>query len=243
MERDVIVFTDIVARARCAPEATLAELSGPGDVLVLAPHPDDETLAMGGAIAALSASGRKVHVAVVTDGTRSHPNSRSHPAEVLAALRRREVGEAVNILTLGRSTPLWLGYPDMAAPEDEMEFERIATRLAATMTDVRAVWTTWNGDPHPDHQRVWRLGQSLAHRYGVRFFACPVWGRVQLPATDLPSEVLRFPTGRFRGLKARAVAAHASQMTDLIRDDPEGFRMPPDLAAHFIDSDEIFIPS
>ncbi len=235
-------FTPIVAQAEVAPLARLAELTGTGDVLVLAPHPDDESLAMGGAIAAASASGHRVHVAIVTDGAQSHPGSRAYPAAALAKLRRAEAERAVGILTAGRERPIWLAYPDQAAPDDPETFAEAASRLAHLLPAVTAIWTTWNGDPHIDHQRVWRLARWIADRQGCAMFGCPVWGRVRMPVRGVPSDNLRrFEPGAFRELKAQAVAAHASQMTGLIDDDPDGFRMPQDLAAHFVAANEIFI--
>lgn len=240
----MIAFTPVMAAAAAAPAATLRELAGRGDILVLVPHPDDESLAMGGAIAAAADSGRRVTVAIVTDGARSHPNSTSHPGPALAALRRQEVERAVAILTCGRAQPIWLGYPDLAAPDDATAFALIEDRLEMALHRATAIWTTWDGDPHPDHQRVFRLGRHLASRWpALKFYSCPVWGRVQTPVAGAGIDGLRrFDTADFRDLKRRAVAAHVSQMTDLIDDDPAGFRMPAELAAHFVTADEIFIP-
>lgn len=39
-----------------------------GPVLVIAPHPDDEVLGVGGTMARLSDAGAEVHVAIVTTG-------------------------------------------------------------------------------------------------------------------------------------------------------------------------------
>jgi len=54
--------------------------------------------------------------------------------------------------------------------------------------------------------------------------------------------IRRFPTAPYRFRKRQAVAAHVSQMTGMIEDDPEGFCMPEELVRHFIETDEIFIP-
>lgn len=241
----MLSFTPLVAAAASAPAVALPELTGPGEVLMLAPHPDDETLAAGAALAASWRGGRRVHVAVVTDGSRSHPNSARYPAPALAALRRREVTRAVGILSGGRARPIWLGYPDLAAPERPATFARVAARLAPILPGVTAIWSTWPGDPHPDHQRTWALARYLARRCrGCRLFACPVWGRVQPPAgTAEISGIRRYATAPLRALKARALAAHRSQMSALIDDDPDGFTMAPELAAHFVETDEIFIPA
>jgi len=238
-------FTPIVASAAVAPRAELADLTGPSDVLVLAPHPDDESLAMGGAIAAAVQAGHTVHVAIVTDGSRSHPGSQSHPPAVLSALRKAEVTTAVDILTGGRTTPIWLGYPDCAAPDTNEAFAEVRERLKPVLSRISAIWTTWPGDPHIDHQRVWRLALwCAAGGTWPRLYGCPVWGRVRQPVEGAGCDgMMRFRTAPYRALKARAIAAHVSQMTGLITDAPDGFRMPPEIAHHFVSSDEIFIPA
>ena len=54
-------------------------LDGGGPVLVLAPHPDDEVLGVGGTMARLAEAGAEVHVAIVTTG-RAPAFRRSRPA-------------------------------------------------------------------------------------------------------------------------------------------------------------------
>src|SRR5690606_38092378 len=46
-----------------------------GPLLVIAPHPDDETLGCGGVIALATCRNVRVHTVFVTDGGASHPNS------------------------------------------------------------------------------------------------------------------------------------------------------------------------
>ncbi len=229
----------LLAAASVAPFATIDELSGGGAVLVLAPHPDDETLACGAAIAAAAEAEIEVRVAIVTDGSRSHRASARFPAERLAALRRREVTRAVGILSEGRVTPIWLGYTDLAAPEDEATFLELAGRLG-DLSRISAIWTTWGGDPHPDHLRSWQLALWLSVRLGSQVWGCPVWGRLGT-SWPVPRAIRRFASDAWRQRKARAVEAHVSQMTRLINDDPSGFMMPPGLKTHFIATDEIFI--
>src|SRR4051812_48996156 len=51
----------------CRPAAA-PEVDGAVDLLVIAPHPDDEVLIAGGVVARARAEGRKVAVAIVTNG-------------------------------------------------------------------------------------------------------------------------------------------------------------------------------
>ncbi len=91
-----------------------------GCALVIAPHPDDETLGCGAMIARRRAVGLPVHVIVVTDGSASHPNHPTLTGPILRAARRDEARAALAILgvesvaihfldevdgTLGRLTP------------------------------------------------------------------------------------------------------------------------------------------
>ena len=72
-------------------------------LLVLAPHPDDESLGCG-ALLAQAFAGVGAHVACLTDGAASHPGSRLVPPDQLAAIRRAEVLDAVAPLAGPRAT-------------------------------------------------------------------------------------------------------------------------------------------
>jgi LmbE family N-acetylglucosaminyl deacetylase len=53
-------------------------------ILVVAPHPDDETLGCGGLISLLAQNGSAFYIVFVTDGSASHRNSRAWPSARLA---------------------------------------------------------------------------------------------------------------------------------------------------------------
>ena len=79
--------------------------------LVLAPHPDDETLGCGATIMRKLAAGRQVTVAVATDGRYSHRSNHVTP-EQLADLRRVEMEEAGRRLGLSTGDIRWGGFVD-----------------------------------------------------------------------------------------------------------------------------------
>lgn len=222
------------------------ELAG-AVVLVFAPHPDDETLGCGGAIAAACRAGSRVVIAAVTDGRLSHPASARYPGDALAALRRRELDRAASLLTDGRGEVVWLGYSDQAAPAGDAALDEALARLAShvDLAAVTTIWASWAEDPHVDHVRTAALAQHLARALPqVTLWFYAVWGRFIEPAAPVSSARLRaFDTTAMRALKRRALAAHRSQMTGLIDDDPEGFVMTPEMQAHFIEAPELFIES
>lgn len=238
-------MTHFMRTATTAPIVTIDMLSGCGDVLLLAPHPDDESLGCGAAMAALTDMGRRVQVVVVTDGGGSHPSSRSHPPAQLRRLRAAEVNRAVDILTFGRGPPpLLLGYVDTHAPDGDAAADEAIARILPRMSpSTTAVWSAWSGDPHTDHIRTARLAARLVARIpALLLWSYPIWGRFdpQAPVVDADAVVL-FETYRWQERKAEAIAAHASQMTRLIADDPDGFRMTAAHQRHFLSSPEVFL--
>ena len=86
-------FFEAVKALPVAPLATLVP-EGRG-LVVVAPHPDDESLGCGGLIVQALADGRAVRVVIVSDGCGSHPNSKAYPHERLRALRESETVAAL----------------------------------------------------------------------------------------------------------------------------------------------------
>ena len=87
-----------------------------GRTVVLAPHPDDESLGVGGTIAQLIGLGLPVGVIFLTDGEASHPGSESHPPSALGTLRRSEARGACRALGVTDDAVAFLGLPDGAVP-------------------------------------------------------------------------------------------------------------------------------
>lgn len=238
-------MTPLLRAAATARPVTVDVLSNGGDVLVLAPHPDDESLGCGAAIAALTDLGRRAQVVVVTDGSHSHPGSRSTPPARLSRLRAAEVIRAVDILTAGWGpAPVLLGYPDAAAPEGDAAADAAIARILPHMCpSVNAIWSTWGGDPHADHARTARLAVRLVEQHpALALWSYPIWGRFEPDGQNVCQDaIVQFETHPWQSRKAAAIAAHVSQMTGLISDDPCGFRMTDEHQRHFLATPEIFL--
>ncbi|GAC1551457.1 MAG: PIG-L family deacetylase [Herpetosiphon sp.] len=230
------------------PEATVVEF---GRTLVIAPHPDDESLGCGGAVALLHRFGVPVHVVVMTDGTLSHPHSRAFPAPRLKALREDEARAAVRILGGAEGTVEFLGLRDRRMPANgTTEWTKAVAQCRSMIEGLepRTIMLPWRRDPHPDHRATWELIQAALHEATAarpRMIEYPIWLWEMAEEADLPraAEVRgwRLAIDRVVEQKQAAIAAHRSQTTTLIDDDPEGFRLMPDMLAHFAQGWEIYL--
>lgn len=205
-------------------------------LVIVAPHPDDETLGCGALLSEASGLGLRCLIICVTDGSRSHPASHEWSATRLAEERKRELTAAV-----GRLAPLaevhWLGYPDCAVPEG-MEAVK---HIGALIPQDALVLGPWGQDPHIDHQRTSTLLRTLVSaRADLRLLEYPIWGRF-LDEYEAPAEMWTLIAPDGEGVKRAALACHRTQMTRLIHDDPDGFVMEDAMQEHFLTQGEIFI--
>ena len=152
---------------RAMPFAALDEIA-PGTSLILAPHPDDESLGCAGLIAMASACGRPPVIVGVTDGAGSHPNSRSHPPARLRTTRAAELLHAAAILGVGAERVHFLGLPDTRAPFAGPDFDAavVAVGALARHYHITTAFASWRFDPHCDHQATAALGEAVAHAIG-----------------------------------------------------------------------------
>ncbi|MEJ7687747.1 MAG: PIG-L family deacetylase [Variovorax sp.] len=139
--------------------------------VVVAPHPDDEVLSVGGLLAQLARTATPVQLIAVTDGTASHRGSSTWPAERLARERPRESREALRRLGMAHA-PLRLGLPDGGLARLRAE---LADRLSGLLDRSDVVFTTWRQDGHPDHEATGDACASAALRTGARLIEVPVW--------------------------------------------------------------------
>jgi LmbE family N-acetylglucosaminyl deacetylase len=235
-----------LARVRALPGADLGDVLRGRPALVVAPHPDDESLGCGGLIAEAARLGEVVHIAVVTDGAGSHSGSHTHRPEALRQLRRSETLKAAAVLGVPPARVSFLDLPDGHAPQRGAAAEAVGRRLAALARDIAAgtIFTSWDYDTHPDHVAAHRCAAIAAREVQASLFSYPVW------AWMLPRRTL-MPNLRWRGFsidigphvaaKRVAVLKHRSQTTSLIADAPSGFTLSDAQLATMITPKEFFI--
>ncbi len=114
------------------------------DILVIAPHPDDEVLGCGGTIARRSREGLKVTVAIVTKGTPLFPASQVRTVRTEARRAAEKLGAALVFMDLPVTTLHLI-------PEHRLN-KAFADLIAKTGPDT--VYLPFPGDRHEDHRQV-----------------------------------------------------------------------------------------
>lgn len=223
-------------------------------VLVVAPHPDDECLGCGGAIALLRLQHCEVRVLMMSDGTMSHPNSRQYPAPVLRSLRESETCSAMGLLGVDAADITFLGLRDGAVPNQDMA--GFGEAVASCRTYLQAVCPglvclPWRHDPHSDHRASWQILRTALDQISwpdlmpsrPRVIEYPIW---DWDVTQRGKQIDRAVAWRLDiqsvlALKQEAIATYRSQVSDLIDDDPQGFRLTSEMLANFNQPWEVYL--
>lgn len=220
-----------------------------GASLVLSPHPDDESLGCGGMIALLSEKGVPVHVAFITDGAASHPNSLQFPPHKLAALRKQEATAACKALGVESDALYFFEQPDGKLNESLSENSTI---LVEKLTEIiekwkfKSIFVPYKNDAHDDHKATWKLAQLAVQQSNNKptRVEYPIWLWKNGKKEEIPDlsdyNFFRLNISEVQAQKESAIVAHKSQVTRLIDDDPEGFCLTPELLEPFTGTEEYY---
>ncbi len=224
-----------------AGKPKLRMLTPPATAVVVAPHPDDEVLGIGGLLSLLARHGTAIHIVAVTDGEGSHPDSPTLTASALAARRVEESGQALSILGLKPASVQRLRLPDGDVRQAESYGGHITAavmRILARTSANGLAWclAPWTGDGHPDHAAAGAAAITAAGAT-ARMLAYPVWmwhwaqpGDPRVPWFQarrvlLPDDV--------RDAKRAAVAAFETQVNPLSDHPADAAILPPNVQARF----------
>lgn len=239
-------------RARLQRAAIDATADLPERALVLAPHPDDETLGCGATVRRWIDAGVDVMVVVATDGRYSHSSARIGPDE-LAEIRAAEFVAATQALGIGPERRRQLGLPEGSLLADP---DRIAGAIAELLASHRPdrVLVSSGLDWHPDHIGLRDATVAAAAESGWEgdVWEYPVWWLVdgdRIPGTagspfaepEIPPGLLSVRTGGFLDAKRTALSAHRSQTTNLTGED--GWAVLGAAASVLTGAFEYFVPS
>jgi LmbE family N-acetylglucosaminyl deacetylase len=222
--------------------------TGPRDrLLVVAPHPDDETLACGGLIQRTRAAGGAVRVLLATGGeTNPWPQRVSERRWRLdadagvrwGARRRGELLAALRVLGLDEDALVPLGLPDQGVTEHLLaDATGLQARLASLMQAFAPTRVAYPhvADAHPDHSALAFVAEAAIARCVAHGLALPerlvylVHGARGMATAPI---VLRLGADEY-ARKREAALAHASQAlfgrARLLRlaSAVEGFHPPP----------------
>jgi len=190
----------------------LDALVPPGSrLVVMAPHPDDETLGCGGLLHDAHAAGRELLLVAVTAGDASHPGSTRWPVDRLVRQRRAERQSALQCLGIGRQPVVELGLPD-----GQVSAQELSDGLAAELRDGDVLVVPWRFDGHPDHEAT-AAGALALRRPGLTLWQVPIWGWHWTGPDDglLPADPLLYsPSTAGLRAKRQAVAQFSSQLEE-----------------------------
>jgi LmbE family N-acetylglucosaminyl deacetylase len=196
-------------------------------VLVVTPHPDDETFTSGGTLALLAKNGNNIQIVIYTKDN-SGSNDPTLTAARLEKIRKAEEEEACQILGIPKDNITWLGHDDgMLEYVDARELTKQVAREirkhrpdAVFTIDPGAPQQQWHKSDHragaiitADAMRAaaWRLYFPELERQGFKHHAVPVvffyysaQPNYTVDITDVAQQ------------KARAAAAHISQFGDMV---------------------------
>lgn len=153
------------------------------NVVVMAPHPDDEVLGCGGSILNHRAAGRNVGVVYLTSGEHASPHL---PPDELGPLREREADASAAALGMLGGNVQFLRLGDGAIdPYDVGQMGRVVTVLRRWRPQLLYV-------PHPgegsfDHRSAFELCWRAAGMAGSANY--PTWGGPHWVDTILGYEV------------------------------------------------------
>ena len=122
-------------------------------VLVIAAHPDDEVLGMGGTVAKLVAEGVECHLLIVTDGSSSQYRESDDLVKIIED-KKQETKRCADIL--GFKSIIYGELPDMKL--DCTPHIAINQIIEKVIEEVRpdTVFTHFWGDVNKDHQEVYK---------------------------------------------------------------------------------------
>ncbi len=211
--------------ARLEPVERPLTLTAADRLLLVAPHPDDESLAAAGVLQQALRAGADLQVLYVTDGE-NNPWAQlldewrwpmgAEDRRRWGARRRREALEAIAELGIGSSAASFLGLPDQGLPDvlaggDEILLHALAREIQASGATVVGIPALC--DRHPDHSAIAVVARVVLSRLAERGRAPRVLHYLVHPPARRVSGTCRIPLDAAeQERKRRAILRHRTQL-------------------------------
>ena len=188
------------------------------NVLIIAAHPDDEVLGMGGTIVNLVKEGKEVNLLIVTDGSSSQYRGADNLAEIIAA-KKQETRRCADVL--GIKNIYYGGLPDMkldCIPHIDINqaIEQVVDKMQPD-----TVFTHFWGDVNCDHQNVYKstlvtvrplMGQVVKELYCYRVPSSTEWTPNKADTMFMPNYFVDIE--QFAEQKYKAFACYTTELRD-----------------------------
>lgn len=188
----------------------------PGPVVILAPHPDDETLGCGGLIARRAAEGRRIVVVVITDGRAllRRFGIASNPSETeVSAMRKDETRRALDILTDGRVELVFLDFENERLTKQHAEATRRITALLKDLAPAE-LYVTSPFEGHREHLATNEIARAACAATGScgAIYEYIVTLKAGTSVDDLPRTRIGVDVSAYRDRERRALAQFRSHL-------------------------------
>jgi N-acetylglucosamine malate deacetylase 1 len=207
--------------------STIRFLAQPAEIsarslLVVAPHPDDETFACGGLIALKESIGSKVFVIFLTDGEASHKNCCNISTKEVGHVRRELAMESGRILGVDSENMFWFGLPDGKIPKrGDGAFNAAIEKLAELILAIKPfeIYAPHLLDCWPDHEAANEIVRTALKNYiyPYELYYYPIWMWRNLSLRLLPellkTKIIRIEIGSVLEKKKAAIAHYLSTLS------------------------------
>lgn len=202
-------------------------------LVVVSPHPDDETLGAGGLMRASTLRGQRVIVVSITDG------EKARPADAFLRQRRQaELDGALGCLSGGR-VPIEVVRFHLPDGEVSRYEKALRNAIAEVCTPDSLLVAPFERDGHTDHEAAGRASIAAARARGIPLARYPIWAWHRLSCRQMPTVgMVRFSLDP--GLQ-RCKAAALTRFESQREPHPDGAIVPDHVIAHFLRPFESFI--
>jgi LmbE family N-acetylglucosaminyl deacetylase len=179
-------------------------------IVVFAPHPDDELIAVGGTLLKWIEKGHEIHIIYVSDGRTAYTFERKRgnlieaketqiTEEELATVRKDEIQTVRKFIGLPKENIYVLDYPSHQLRKYS---EKAIKEVKVIIRDADRIVIPSNNNSHTDHQNTYKIATSAAKELNLRdleFYVYSIYvanrapkeKRKKIPVLDYRDKVFR----------------------------------------------------